>query len=135
MKIHSIHFYLSFILAAALPVPSYAQVQLPNWLNPFWIQAKLMDFHITNTERVEQVQAQAQAKKNAGASSSTNANGNGNGNGNVNGNGIATTVANADQIQRKTGLAPVETAQPKMNEKYLSKEELAELRKQLRQKP
>jgi hypothetical protein len=125
MKIHSIHLYLSFLTAAALPVPSYAQVQLPNWLNPFWIQAKLMDFHITNTERVEQVQAQAQAKKNASANSSANANA----------NGIATTVANADQMQRKTGLAPVETAQPKMNEKYLSKEELAELRKQLRQKP
>jgi hypothetical protein len=129
MKIHSIHFYLSFLLAAALPVPSYAQVQLPNWLNPFWLQAKLMDFHLTNTERVEQVQAQAQAKKNA----SMNANVTGAVNGN--GNGIATTVANADQTQRKTGLAPVETAQPKMNEKYLSKEELAELRKQLRQKP
>jgi hypothetical protein len=131
MKIHSIHLYLSFLTAAALPVPSYAQVQLPNWLNPFWIQAKLMDFHLTNTERVEQVQAQAQAKKNASANSSANANGSGN----ANANGIATTVANADQMQRKTGLAPVETAQPKMNEKYLSKEELAELRKQLRQKP
>lgn len=129
MKIYSTHLYLSFLLAAGLPMTSYAQVQLPNWLNPLWIQAKLMDFHITNTQRVEQGQAQAQAKKNA------NSNGNGNANGNANSTGITTTVATADQMPRKTGLAPVETAQPKMNEKYLSKEELAELRKQLRQKP
>jgi hypothetical protein len=121
MKFQSIQLNLSFLMAVALPLSSYAQVQLPNWLNPFWIQAKLMDVHITNTQRIEQVQAQAQAKKNTV----------GNGNGSV----ITPAVANPEQIQRTTTLAPVETAQPKMNEKYLSKEELAELRKQLRQKP
>jgi hypothetical protein len=43
-------------------------------------------------------------------------------------------AASTDQNQRKPNLAPVETATPKVNEKHLSREELMELRKQLRQK-
>jgi hypothetical protein len=41
---------------------------------------------------------------------------------------------NSETSVRKTSLAPVETATAKVNEKYLTKEELIELRKQLRQK-
>jgi hypothetical protein len=49
-------------------------------------------------------------------------------------NANSTMAVNSDQNQQKPTLAPVETATPKINEKHLSKEELIELRKQLRQK-
>lgn len=134
MKINSTHFRLSFfrislLIAAALPLPSYAEIRLPHWLDPTWIQEKLMDFHARNTERIEL--AQAQAKKNV--SVNVNANDSGNINGAAGGNGATTPSVRNDKTQRNPSLAPVEIAVPKMNEKYLSKEELKELRKQLRQ--
>jgi hypothetical protein len=123
MKIRSTHhrFRLQFglFLAVFLPLPSHAGMEAPYWLYPEWIAAKVMDFHTRNTERIELAQAQAQAKNSANtanAASTTNA-----------------ALVN-DQNQRRPNLAPVETATAKVNEKYLTKEELIELRRQLRQK-
>ena len=123
MKIRSTHhrFRLQFglCLAVFLPLPSHAGMEVPYWLYPEWIAAKVMDFHTRNTERIELAQAQAQAKNTANtanAASTTNA-----------------ALVN-DQNQRRPNLAPVETATAKVNEKYLTKEELIELRRQLRQK-
>jgi hypothetical protein len=134
MKNHSVHlrFSLQFglCLAAFLPLPSHAGMEVPYWLYPEWIAAKVMDFHARNTERIELAQAQAHVKNSttgvttgagvANAASTPNANTN-------------TALVN-DPNQRKANLAPVETANVKVNEKHLSKEELMELRKQLRQK-
>ena len=123
MKIRSTHhrFRLQFglCLAVFLPLPSHAGMEVPYWLYPEWIAAKVMDFHTRNTERIELAQAQAQAKNTANtanAASTTNA------------------ALGNDQNQRRPNLAPVETANVKVNEKHLSKEELIELRRQLRQK-
>jgi hypothetical protein len=102
MKIHSLHFQICCYLAACLPLPSHAGVELPYWLYPEWMVAKVMAFHERNTERIALAQAQTQ-------------------------NQAKTTAT--------TALAPVETATTKVNEKHLSKEELLELRKQLRDKP
>jgi hypothetical protein len=126
MKTFHLRFKFILVLTAALPLPIFAEVSLPRWLDPNWIQEKLLDIHLRNTERIEaaQAQAQAQAKKNGSTSVNSNVNANANAAGSVNANG-----------KDKTALAPVETAQPKMNEKYLSKEELSELRRQLRQNP
>jgi hypothetical protein len=110
MKIHSVYLQFSLCLAASLPLPSQAGMEVPYWLYPEWIAARVMDFHARNTERLEL--AQAQAKNNVSSNAATN----------------------MDQNQRKPNLAPVETATPKVNEKHLSREELMELRKQLRQK-
>jgi hypothetical protein len=135
MKIHSAHlrFGLQFGLcfAAFLPLPSHAGVEVPYWLYPEWIAAKVMDFHTRNSERFEQAQVVAQAKNSANAAApaalpTTNAA--------TNSTTNPTTSTNDPSI-RKTNLAPVETATAKINEKHLSKEELMELRKQLRQKP
>jgi hypothetical protein len=87
-------------------------MELPYWLYPEWVAARVMDFHTRNTARIELAQAQAQIKNNANSD----------------------ITSGNDQNQRKPNFAPVETATPKVNEKYLSKEELLELRKQLRQK-
>lgn len=115
MKIHDTHLRLSFWLVALLPLPSNADIQIPFWLDPEWIQTKLMDLHIRNSERMAQEQAQAKAQ----AQVKSNAN----------------MANNHEQNPRRSSPAPVETALPKINEKYLNKEELAELRKQLRHKP
>ncbi len=119
MKIHSAHlrFGLQFglYLAACLPLSSRAGIEVPYWLYPEWIASRVMDFHMRNTERIELANAQAQAKSKSNTITPI-------------------TSSNNDQNQRKTNLAPVETATPKVNEKHLSKEELMELRKQLRQK-
>jgi hypothetical protein len=123
MKIHHARLQFGLWLVVCLPLPSHAGVEVPYWLYPEWIAAKVIDFHARNTERAEAAQAQAQAKKNDNTNGASNGGGNGGGNGN-----------NVEQNKRKTTMVPVETAQPKMNEKYLSKDELAELRKQLRQK-
>ncbi len=90
-----------------------------------------MDFHTRNTERIEL--AQALTKKNGTGSGNDKDNGNGNISSTVSGNGVTAPVVKNDKTERNSGLAPVEVAVPKMNEKYLSKEELRELRKQLRQ--
>jgi hypothetical protein len=90
---------------------------VPYWLYPEWIAAKVLDFHNRNSERFEQAQIVAQAKNNP------------------NNPNIPTNASpNGEQNVRKTNLAPVETATAKINEKHLTKEELIELRKQLRQK-
>ena len=85
--------------------------------------AKVMDFHTKNSERYDQVQVLAQAKNTS------------NGAANVPSNSLSNVVSSNDPNPRKTNLAPVENASVKVNEKHLSKEELMELRKQLRQKP
>lgn len=122
MKNHSVHprfgcqffLQLGLCLVAYLPLPSYAGIEVPYWLYPEWIAAKVVDFHTRNTERVELAQSQAQTQ----AKNSANSN----------------TATSNEQNQRKPNLAPVETATAKVNEKYLTKEELIELRRQLRQK-
>lgn len=110
MKIHSVYLQFGLCLAASLPLPSQAGMEVPYWLYPEWIAARVMDFHTRNTERL--ALAQAQAKNNVSSNAATN----------------------TEQNQRKPNLAPVETATPKVNEKHLSRDELIELRKQLRQK-
>lgn len=78
----------------------------------------MMDFHVRNTERLEQAQVVTQAKNNPNNTANT----------------ATATVTNSEQTVRKFNLPPVETATAKINEKHLTKEELIELRKQLRQK-
>ena len=122
MKIHSAHhrFGLQFglCLAFILPSTSHAGIEVPYWLYPEWIAAKVMDFHVRNTERLEQAQVVTQAKNNPNNTANT----------------ATATVTNSEQTVRKFNLPPVETATAKINEKHLTKEELIELRKQLRQK-
>lgn len=95
-----------------LPSASYAQVDVPDWLDPNWVYEKVMNFHTRNSERHEQAQAQAKA---AAAAAAKNPN----------------PTPPSPGKTTKT-LAPVETAVPKLNEKYLSPEELKELRRQLK---
>ncbi len=128
MKFHVTHLRLSFWLTALLPLPSSADIRIPFWMDPEWIQTKLMDFHNRNTERMAQELIQAKAK--AQVQSQTQTQTQTQTPVQINPNPAVINDPNA----RRASLAPVETALPKMNEKYLSKEELAELRKQLRQK-
>ena len=109
-------------LAVFLPLPSQAGMEVPYWLYPEWIAAKVMDFHTRNTERIELAQAQAQTKNSANPANGANA------------ASTSNSVIGNDQSQRRPNLAPVETATAKVNEKYLTKDELLELRRQLRQK-
>lgn len=88
-----------------LPQLAYAQVQIPVWLQPSWVQAKLFEMHTRNSDRLELAQASANAK----------------------------SMEPQGQLKQTAVLAPVEIAVPKLNEKHLSPEELKELRKQLRQ--
>ena len=118
MKIHNVRIQFGLCLAACLPLPSNAGIELPYWLDPEWVAAKVMDFHSRNSERMALEQAQAKAKAQTQTQTKNNAN----------------STVNYDPNPRRSSPAPVETALPKMNEKYLSKDELAELRKQLRQK-
>ncbi len=122
MKIHSALLQFGLCLAACLPLPSHAGLEVPFWIYPEWIAAKVMDFHSRNTERILLAQAKAQAQAQAKT------------NGNVAVNANASPTSNNEQTVRKVNLAPVETATAKINEKHLSKEELMELRRQLRQK-
>jgi hypothetical protein len=98
----------NIVMCAVLlaPTTSYAQVDVPDWLHPSWIYEKVMGFHNSNAERFEQAQAKAAAK-------------------------AAADAKNPPQ-KPAPNLAPVVTAVPKLNEKYLSPEELKELRKQLK---
>lgn len=117
MKINVTPFHLSFWLLTLWPLSSAADIRMPFWMDPQWIQTKLMDFHARNTDRV--AEDITQAAPNVQAQNQNNAN--------------FTTKSNEPNARRSSP-ASVETAVPKMNEKYLSKDELAELRKQLRQK-
>ena len=119
MKIHSAHLQLGLWLAACLPMPSHAGLEVPYWLYPQWIAAKVAEFHTRNTDRTLLAQAQAMPKNNARGAE----------------NDASNATEKNEKTVRKTNLAPVETATVKINEKHLSKEELMELRKQLRQKP
>ncbi len=122
MKIHNVRIQFGLCLAAFLPLFSHAGSEVPYWLYPEWFAAKVMDFHGRNSERMALEQALAKAKAQTQTQTQTQTQNN------------ANTVINNDPNPRRSSPAPVETALPKMNEKYLSKEELAELRKQLRQK-
>lgn len=139
MKIHNTHLQFGLWLAACLPLPSHAGMEVPYWLYPEWIAAKVMDFHARNTERYEQTQMMAQAKNGASTNSSTTSNGT-NTASTITGNaasapqGATSVPMNTELNNRKTNFAPVETATAKINEKHLTKEELIELRMQLRQK-
>jgi hypothetical protein len=136
MKIHNTCLQFGLWLAVCLPLPSYAGMDVPYWLYPEWLAAKVMDFHARNTERYEQAQIVAQAKNgtNSNASSGTVLNANSNMSVTTATVGTTATTMNNELSVRKTALAPVETATAKVNEKHLTKEELIELRKQLRQK-
>jgi hypothetical protein len=113
MKIHCVHLQICCCLAVCLPLPSYAGFELPYWLYPEWMAAKVMEFHLQNSERIAMAQAQA---KNSDKSNDING---------------QKTIA---KPAKNTNFAPVETATAKANDKQLSKEELIELRKQLRDK-
>jgi hypothetical protein len=136
MKFKRFFLYLGLSMASATPTLSHAQIEWPVWLQPEWIHAKLMDFHARNTERFNLAESNANAAAAAAAK---------NGVSGVSGVSGATNPQNASVTQpqqpqfkpqlKPTGnLAPIETAVPKMNEKYLSAEELKELRKQLSQR-
>ena len=109
------------LAAACMPLSSHAAVELPYWLSPEWMATKIMGFHNRNTERLEQVQKQ-EKNKNSDNSTPTTAN-------------SAPVLPAPELAPRKPKLAPIEFATPKINEKYLSKDELHELRMQLKQKP
>lgn len=128
MKIHSTFFYLGFSVAAASSTLSYAQqVNLPAWLQPTWIKAKLTDLPVKNSDGNEVAQ-QATVVANNGMSNPL-----------VNPPIYPPTNQQFNQqtlqppIKQTASLAPVETAVPKLNEKHLTADELKELRKQLRQ--
>jgi hypothetical protein len=120
MKLHSTFLYISLSAAAAVPTLSHAQVTVPVWLQPTWIQAKLTDFHAKNTERYTVAQANTQSNAQQNTQVITN-------------NGTANPNVTQVTIKQSVRLAPVETAVPKLNEKHLTADELVELRKQLRQ--
>jgi hypothetical protein len=120
MKLHSTFLYISLSAAGAVPTLSHAQVTVPVWLQPTWIQAKLTDFHAKNTERYTVAQANTQSNAQQNTQVITN-------------NGTANPNVTQVTIKQSVRLAPVETAVPKLNEKHLTADELVELRKQLRQ--
>ena len=129
MKKYSTLLQFGLCLAACLPMASHADVEVPYWINPKWLMAKVLDFHVRNTERYEQVQVLAQAKNASNSTSNVAVNVS-----SSNVTNVTNVATGKDQNQGKTNLAPVENATVKINEKQLSKEELMELRKQLRQK-
>lgn len=124
MRSYNIHFKFGLWFMACMPLSGHAALEVPYWLYPEWIVTKVVDFHTRNSDRLEQAQAlekskiAAQAKTNSTVSNPTN-----------------TLPTTADTALRQRKLAPVEYATPKINEKLLTKEELLELRMQLRQKP
>ena len=108
--------------AATSPMLSHSQVTLPEWLQPTWIKAKFTDSPTKTPDRYEVTQANVVTN---------------NGTTNPQSNQQLNQQLNQQILQppykQSVILAPVETAVPKMNEKYLTAEELKELRKQLRQ--
>jgi hypothetical protein len=126
MKIYKTLIQFGLWLAACLPLASHAAMELPYWLSPDWIASKISKSSAKNTQRSEPTQNQ-----NSSLASD-----------NVNSDNINPISSNTSIVQsapepasRKPKLAPVEFVSPKINEKYLSKEELHELRMQLKQKP
>ena len=128
MKIHSTFIYLGFSVATVLPALGHAQqATLPAWLQPLWMKAKLTDSSVKNSDRIERIEvAQVNVVTN---------------NGTANPQSIPQMKPQTNpqtlplQFRQAVGLAPVETAVPKINEKYLTADELKELRRQLRQQP
>ena len=119
MKIHSTFLYLGLSVATMSPSLGHAQHSiLPAWLHPMSIKAKLTDFSVKNSDRIEVVQANVVTN-------------NGTTNPQINPQMNLQTLQ--PQFRQAVSLAPVETAVPKINEKHLTAEELKELRKQLRQ--
>jgi hypothetical protein len=126
MKIHSTFLYIGLSVASAQPVLCHAQSSLPAWLQPSWLKAKFTDFPVKNTDRYEVTQANVVTN---------------NGSTNLQTNQQTYPPLNPQinpqmqqpQLKQSARLAPVETAEPKLNEKYLTAEELKELRRQLRQ--
>jgi hypothetical protein len=118
MKIHSTFLYLGLSVAAASSSLSYAQVNLPGWLQPTWIKAKLTDLPVKTADRYEVTQATVVTN---------------NGTTNLQTNPQLNQQMLQPPLKQNASLAPVETAVPKLNEKHLTAEELKELRKQLRQ--
>jgi hypothetical protein len=127
MRNYNIHFKFGLCLVACMPLSSHAALEVPYWLYPEWIVTKVVDFHTRNTDRLEIAQKQEKAKnvdkftRTDGPNTANSANG--------------TSTPAAETTTSKPKLAPVEYATPKINEKQLTKEELQELRMQLRQKP
>ena len=136
MKIHSTFIYLGFSVATVLPVLAHAQqATLPAWLQPLWMKAKLTDSSVKNSDRIERIEvAQVNVVTNNGTANpqsipqmnpQTNPQTN-----------LQTNLQTLPlPFKQAPGLAPVETAVPKINEKYLTADELKELRRQLRQQP
>jgi uncharacterized protein with NAD-binding domain and iron-sulfur cluster len=124
MRSYNIHFKFGLWLMACMPLSSHAALEMPYWLYPEWIVTKVVDFHTRNSDRLEQAQALEKAKSAAQAKTKSTVS-----------NQTNTLPTTADTVSRQPKLAPVEYATPKINEKQLSKEELHELRMQLRQKP
>jgi hypothetical protein len=122
MKIHSTFLYLGLSVAAASSSLSYAQVNLPGWLQPTWIKAKLTDLPVKTADRYEVTQANA-VTNNGTTNPQVNPQ--------INPQNNPQTLQ--QPLKQNASLAPVETAVPKLNEKHLTAEELKELRKQLRQ--
>lgn len=124
MRSYNIHFKFGLWLMACMPLSGHAAMEVPYWLHPEWIVTKVIDFHTRNSDRLEQAQALEKAKAEAHAKTRSSAT-----------NQTNVVPATVDAASRHPKLAPVEYATPKINEKQLSKEELLELRMQLRQKP
>jgi hypothetical protein len=143
--------FMSFTLCTAslMPSHSYAQNDLFDWLELTWLHNKVLDFHKKNSEKLEKTQA---AKNAASASVSVNSTAlSADSSKNLQSIPIDTTqikhavvmqapqvlVTQASVAQGTVNplivLAPVETANAKLNEKYLSPEELKQLRHQLKQ--
>lgn len=128
MKIHSTFLYLGFSVAAASSTLSYAQqVNLPAWLQPTWIKAKLTDLPVKNSDRYEVAQQATVVTNNGMPNPLMNPPINPPTNQQFNQQTLQPS------IKQTASLAPVETAVPKLNEKHLTADELKELRKQLRQ--
>lgn len=123
MRNYNIHLKFGLWLAASMPLTSYAALEVPYWLYPEWIVTKVVDFHTRNSDRLELAQTQEKAKIVAQANSAP-----------IVSNPANTAPTTPEAAPRKPKLAPVENATPKINEKQLTKEELHELRMQLRQK-
>ena len=119
MKIHSTFLYLALSVATVLPALGHAQQgTMPAWLHPTWIKAKLTYTPVKNSDRIEMAQANVVTN---------------NGTTNLQIIPQMNPQTLQPQFRQALNLAPVETAVPKINEKYLTAEELKELRKQLRQ--
>ena len=125
MKIHCTFLYIGLSMTSALPMLSHAQATMPAWLQPSWLKTMFVDFPAKNTGRFELAQVtQTNVVTNNGST-------------NMQTNQQTSPQLNSQMQQalpkQNVRLAPIETAVPKLNEKYLTPDELKELRRQLRQ--